>query len=69
MPIRPPAGSRLLHQLGDFTAHAAAGLLAAAAVLAWAAVGVVLGFPNWWDNVLYIVSSSARQLVSSSARR
>jgi len=51
-------GSRLLHQLGDFTAHAAAGLLAAAAVLAWAAVGVVLGFPNWWDNVLYLVSSS-----------
>jgi len=34
VPIRPPAtgrqrGSRLLHQLGDFTAHAAAGLLAA----------------------------------------
>ncbi len=52
------AGSQLLHQLGDFTAHAAAGLLAAAAVLAWVVVGVVLGFPNWWDNVLYIVSSS-----------
>lgn len=52
-------GSRLLHSLGDFTAHAAAGLLAAAAVLVWLLVAALLGFPNWWDNVLYIVSSSA----------
>ena len=51
-------GSRLLHQLGDFTAHAAAGLLVAGAVVGWLIVGVVLGFPNWWDNALYIVSSS-----------
>ena len=37
LPAGPAAGrqpgSRLLHQLGDFTAHAAAGLLAGAAVL------------------------------------
>jgi low affinity Fe/Cu permease len=51
-------GSRLLHRLGDFSAHAAAGLLAAGAVLAWLAVGLVTAFPGWWETVLYSVSSS-----------
>ncbi len=51
-------GSRMLHRLGDFSAHAAAGLIAAGAVLAWLAVGLLTRFPSWWQTVLYSVSSS-----------
>ncbi len=51
-------GSRLVHRLGEYTAHATAGLLAAASIGGWLIVGGVLGFPGWWDNVLFIVSSS-----------
>jgi low affinity Fe/Cu permease len=50
--------SRALHRLGDFTAHAVAGLLAALAVLTWLVVGIATGFPNWWQTVLESVSSS-----------
>ncbi len=34
------------------------GLIAAGAVLAWVAVGLLTGFPSWWQTVLYSVSSS-----------
>lgn len=51
-------GSSFLHRLGDASSHAAAGLTAAAAVLMWTAVGVVVDFPAWWETVLYSVSSS-----------
>jgi len=47
-----------VHRLGEYTAHATAGLLAAASIGGWLIVGGVLGFPGWWDNVLFIVSSS-----------
>jgi low affinity Fe/Cu permease len=50
--------SRALHRLGEASAHAAAGLAAALAVLAWLAVGVLSGFPDWWEKVLYATSSS-----------
>lgn len=50
--------SRALHRLGEISAHAGAGLVAALAVLAWLVVGVVVGFPGWWETVLYATSSS-----------
>lgn len=51
-------GSLLLHRLGEASAHSSAGLVAAAAVLAWVLVGAVVGFAAWWENLLYIVSST-----------
>ncbi len=56
--VQRQRGSPLLHRLGDFSSHAAAGLLAAGAVLAWSGVGLATGFPGWWQTVLYSVSSS-----------
>jgi low affinity Fe/Cu permease len=50
--------SRALHRLGETTAHAGAGLVAAFAVGVWLAVGAVAGFPGWWETVLYATSSS-----------
>ena len=29
-----------------------------AVVVVWIAVGIVVGFPVWWENVLYVVSST-----------
>jgi low affinity Fe/Cu permease len=51
-------GSILLHRLGEASAHSSAGLIAAAAVLAWACVGATVGFAAWWENLLYVVSST-----------
>lgn len=51
-------GSLLLHRLGEASAHSSAGLVAAAAVSAWVVVGAVVGFAAWWENLLYVVSST-----------
>jgi low affinity Fe/Cu permease len=53
-----PLASRMLHQVGEGSAHAAAGISAAAAVIAWTVVGFVVGFNSWWQTALYSVSSS-----------
>ena len=53
-----PLASRLLHRVGEASSHAAAGISAAAAVLAWTVVGIMVGFSLWWQTVLYSVSSS-----------
>ncbi len=45
--------SRLLHRVGDTVAHSGAGAAAAVLALAWVAVGVAAGFPEWWATVLY----------------
>ena len=50
--------SRALHRLGEASAHAAAGLVAAAAVLVWLVVGAATGFPDWWETALYATGSS-----------
>ena len=50
--------SRTLHRLGELSAHAGAGLAAALAVLAWLAIGIAHGFPDWWETVLYATGSS-----------
>jgi len=50
--------SRILHRVGDISAHAGAGLVAAAFVAVWVTVGAIAGFPHWWETVLYSVSAS-----------
>jgi len=50
--------SRVLHHLGDISAHSAAGLVAAAFIFVWVVVGAVYGFPHWWEEVLYATSAS-----------
>jgi low affinity Fe/Cu permease len=50
--------SRALHQVGEWSAHAWAGLVVALAVVAWVGVGVAVSFPTWWQATLYSVSSS-----------
>ena len=48
----------MLHRMNEATAHSTAGLVAAAVILAWVVFGAVIAFPTWWDNVLFIVSST-----------
>ena len=50
--------SRLLHQLGEWSSKAAAGLTVACLVVGWVVVGVVAGFPSWWQVTLYSTASS-----------
>ncbi|MDY7540822.1 hypothetical protein QN355_19715 [Cryobacterium sp. 10S3] len=50
--------SRVLHNIGTVSEHAAAGLVAGSALVVWVAVGIAAEFPPWWENVLYIASSS-----------
>ncbi|WP_157432796.1 MULTISPECIES: low affinity iron permease family protein [unclassified Actinoplanes] len=49
--------SRLLHRLGELSAHSLAGLAVAGLVVAWLIIGVVISFPGWWENALYVTSS------------
>ncbi|TFC27568.1 hypothetical protein E3O53_00435 [Cryobacterium sp. TMT2-18-3] len=51
-------GSRLLHRVGDATALATVGLAVAFLTALWLMVGFLVGFPSWWNNVLYSVTSS-----------
>ena len=50
--------SRLLHRLGESTAHAWFGIGATLLVVGWAAVGLIVDFPGWWQTVLYSVTGS-----------
>ena len=50
--------SRALHRLGDWSSRAAAGVVVACVVAAWMVVGVVTGFPSWWQTVLYSTTAS-----------
>jgi low affinity Fe/Cu permease len=56
-------GSRVLHRVDEATSHAAAGLVAGAAVVLWTAVGLVTRFPSWWQVVLYSSSSCVTLLM------
>lgn len=51
-------GSLLLHRLGGASAHTGAGLVTVGAVLAWVVVGAAIGFPGWWENVVFVLSST-----------
>ena len=48
----------MLHRMNEATAHSTAGLIAAAVILAWVIYGIVIEFPGWWQNALFIVSST-----------
>jgi len=50
--------SRSLHRVGETVAHAASGVVAAALVLVWIAVGAAVGFPDWWATIFYVVTAS-----------
>ena len=50
--------SRVLHGIGTVSEHSAAGLSAASALVIWVAIGIATGFPSWWDNILFVTSSS-----------
>lgn len=50
--------SRLLHRVGSIAAHSGAGVLAAAFVAVWTVVGIVVGFPDWWQTTLYSTTGS-----------
>ncbi len=51
--------SRALHRVGSVVAHAGAGIAAAVLVAVWTVVGVIEGFPPWWETVLYSVASAS----------
>jgi low affinity Fe/Cu permease len=55
--------SRVLHRVNEATAHSTTGLIAALVIFGWVVFGFVSGFPNWWDNVLYITSSTITLLM------
>ena len=50
--------SHLLHQLGDWSSKAAAGVTVACLLGGWFVVGVVTGFPSWWQVALYSTTSA-----------
>lgn len=50
--------SRLLHRVGNATSLATVGLAVASLTALWLVVGFLVGFPSWWNNVLYSVTSS-----------
>ncbi|WP_344793203.1 low affinity iron permease family protein [Frondihabitans peucedani] len=55
--------SRVLHRVNEATAHSTTGVVAALAILGWVVYGFVAAFPAWWDNVLYITSSTITLLM------
>ena len=50
--------SRLLHRIGELAAHSGAGFLAAFLIISWVVVGLITGFPSWWQITLYSVTGS-----------
>jgi len=50
--------SRALHRVGGVAAHSGAGMVATVLVALWAIVGILFGFPQWWQTVLYSVTGS-----------
>ena len=53
-----PWSSRALHSLGHWSARASAGVVVACLVIGWVVVGVVVGFPRWWETILYSTAAS-----------
>ena len=58
-----PRASRALHRGRAATTHAGAGAIAAVWLGVWLVLGVVYGFPHWWELVLYSVTSSITLLL------
>ena len=47
-----------MHRLGRWASSAVAGVAVACGVAAWFVVGVLAGFPHWWEAVLYSTTAS-----------
>jgi low affinity Fe/Cu permease len=50
--------SHILHRLGRWSSKAFAGVTVACSLAAWGVVGVWVGFPRWWETVLYSTTAS-----------
>lgn len=50
--------SHLLHQLGNWSSKAAAGVTVSCLLGVWAVIGVVTRFPSWWQVALYSTTSA-----------
>ena len=50
--------SRALQQIGEIVSHSSAGVLAGLSAAGWAVLGLFVGFPHWWETVLYSVTAS-----------
>ena len=50
--------SNLLHRLGAWSSKAAAGVTVACLMAGWGIVGVIAGFPSWWQVALYSTTSA-----------
>jgi low affinity Fe/Cu permease len=60
-PLRGPhhtRSSHLLHRLGDWSSKAVAGVTVSCLLAGWAVVGIVTGFPSWWQVALYSTTSA-----------
>ena len=55
--------SALLRRLGGYSTKASFGVLVAVIVTFWALIGLMTGFPIWWQTTLYSVSSSVTLLM------
>ncbi len=47
-----------MHQLGDWSTKAVAGVAVACLLACWVVVGIVSRFPSWWQAVLYSSTSA-----------
>ena len=56
-PYHTPS-SNLLHRLGTWSANPVAGVTVACLLVAWGVVGIVAGFPSWWQVALYSTTSA-----------
>jgi low affinity Fe/Cu permease len=54
-----PWTSRLIHRIGDVAGRSRAGIVAATLMVAWGIVGLVSGFPTWWQTTLYSVTAAS----------
>ncbi len=50
--------SHLLHQLGEWSSKAVAGVTVACTLAGWAVLGIATGFPSWWQITLYSTASA-----------
>ena len=56
-PYHSPS-SNLLHRLGAWSSRAVAGVAAACLLTGWGVVGIIAGFPSWWQVALYSTTSA-----------
>ena len=50
--------SNLLHRLGAWSSKAVAGVTVACLLAGWGIVGIIAGFPSWWQVALYSTTSA-----------